>query len=82
MINPYERPAEPTQDWQPNEFTRSSFTDTNPQQCVEVARRPGFVAVRNSNHAWGDGPIIEYTDGEFEAFLKGAKAGEFDKYTS
>lgn len=79
-LDPQGRPAKPMQDWQPDEFTKSSFSENNPQQCIEVAGRPGFVALRNSTDAWGESPIVECTPGEFEAFLKGVKAGEFDKY--
>lgn len=76
--NPHQRPSVPTQEWQPGDFVKSSFTDTQQGNCVEVARRPGFVALRNSNHGWSDGPITEYTHDEWAAFLKGAKNGEFD----
>lgn len=76
--NPCQRSSALTQDWRQDEFRTSSFTGNDPQSCVEVATRPGVVAVRNSNHAWGDGPVVEYTHDEWQAFLQGAKAGEFD----
>lgn len=75
--NSHQRSSAPTQDWQPGEFVKSSFSGTNQGQCVEVATRPGHVALRNSNHAWG-GPLVEYTTDEWTAFLRGVKAGEFE----
>jgi hypothetical protein len=53
-------------------------TASNPNgDCVEVARLPaGGVAVRNSRAPRGTALI--YTRAEIEAFLAGAKAGEFD----
>jgi len=45
--------------------------------CVEVAELDGgAVAVRNSRHP--SGPALIYTRAEIEAFLIGAKNGEFD----
>ena len=53
-------------------------TASNPNgDCVEVAPLPaGGVAVRNSRAPRGTALI--YTRAEIEAFLAGAKAGEFD----
>lgn len=45
--------------------------------CVELAPlADGGVAVRNSRHR--DGPVLHYTRSEMEAFLLGAKDGDFD----
>lgn len=45
--------------------------------CVEVAELPsGEVAVRNSKDP--NGPALVYTRAEIEAFVAGAKDGEFD----
>ena len=45
--------------------------------CVEVAVLPeGEIAVRNSR--FPDGPALVYTRAEIDAFLAGAKDGEFD----
>ena len=51
---------------------------SNPNgDCVELAPLPaGGVAVRNSRAPRGTALI--YTRAEIEAFLRGAKAGEFD----
>jgi uncharacterized protein DUF397 len=46
-------------------------------QCVEVAKNlPGIVAVRHSKRP--EAEVIVYTTAEWNAFIDGAKAGEFD----
>ncbi|WP_406205453.1 DUF397 domain-containing protein [Kitasatospora sp. NBC_01560] len=46
-------------------------------QCVELAALgAGRVAVRNSTDP--EGVALIFRPGEFDAFLSGAKAGEFD----
>jgi hypothetical protein len=51
---------------------------SNPSgSCVEVAELAGdAIAVRNSRYP--SGPALIYTRAEIEAFLAGAKNGEFD----
>ncbi|GAA1916885.1 DUF397 domain-containing protein [Streptomyces sodiiphilus] len=51
---------------------------SNPSgNCVELAGLPGGgVAVRNSRDP--EGPALVYTDAEIEAFIHGAKDGDFD----
>lgn len=51
---------------------------SNPSgNCVEMAELPdGGVAVRNSR--FPDGPALLYTRAEMDAFIRGAKDGEFD----
>jgi hypothetical protein len=45
--------------------------------CVEVADLPGgAVAVRNSR--FSAGPALIYTRAEIDAFIRGAKDGDFD----
>ncbi len=57
----------------------SSFSNNN-GNCVEVAPLPdGRVAVRNSNHP-EDGVVL-FTRAEMQAWISGAKAGEFDDLT-
>ncbi len=57
----------------------SSFSGNN-GSCVEVAPLPdGRVAVRNSNHP-EDGVVL-FTRAEMQAWIAGAKAGEFDDLT-
>jgi hypothetical protein len=52
-----------------------SFSNGN---CVEVATLPdGMVGIRDSKNS--DGPVLRFTPGEWNAFLGGALAGEFDQ---
>lgn len=45
--------------------------------CVEVSELPhGFKAVRDSKDP--DGPVLIFSPGEWDAFIGGVKAGEFD----
>ncbi|ROO88858.1 uncharacterized protein DUF397 [Actinocorallia herbida] len=51
---------------------------SNPSgNCVELSELPtGEIAMRNSRHP--DGPVLVYTRAEIEAFIGGAKDGDFD----
>ncbi len=56
---------------------RTSSHSQGEGACVEAAFLPdGGVAVRHSKDP--DGSVLVYTPGEWVAFLKGAKDGEFD----
>ena len=46
--------------------------------CVQVARYSGVIMVADSKHPGG--PTLSYTLREFDAFLDGAKKGEFDDF--
>ena len=46
--------------------------------CVQVARCGDTVIIADSKHPGG--PILSYTIPEFDAFLDGAKKGEFDDF--
>ncbi|WP_406275382.1 DUF397 domain-containing protein [Nocardia sp. NBC_00881] len=61
-------------------WRKSSFS--NPSgNCVEVAETAnGQVAVRNSRDP--EGGVLFYTRPEIDAFVRGAKSGEFDYLTS
>jgi transcriptional regulator with XRE-family HTH domain len=48
--------------------------------CVQVARRDGVIMVAHSKRP--SGPILSYTLEEWDAFLDGAKKGEFDDFVS
>ena len=58
------------------DFVKASFSKNNPKTCVEVARKPEGVAMRDSKNS--DGPVLFFTHAEFTAFVNGAKNGEFD----
>lgn len=55
---------------------RKSTKTQQSGQCVEVARIGDAIGVRDSKHPAG--PILEFTLGEFAAFLDGAERGEFN----
>ena len=56
---------------------RKSRHSNSQGTCVELASLPGgAIALRNSRHP--DGPALVYTPAEIDAFLRGAKDGEFD----
>jgi hypothetical protein len=44
--------------------------------CVEIAFVDGAIAVRDSTSPTG--PVLIFTPDEWDAFVAGAKAGEFD----
>jgi hypothetical protein len=58
------------------EWRTSNRGDQSGENCVEVALAEGGVAVRDSRHP--EGPILLFTHAEWEAFVEGAKDGEFD----
>jgi Domain of unknown function (DUF397) len=57
-------------------WIKSRRSGSNGGNCVEVAfLADGGVAMRNSRHPVG--PALVFTRAEWEAFLGGAKDGEF-----
>lgn len=58
-------------------WAKSSHSGPTGGNCVEVARidDDGLVAVRNSRYP--SGPALVFTAPEWEAFVRGAKDGEF-----
>jgi len=57
--------------WQKS--TRSGPYSDN---CVEVAFVDDAIAMRDSKHP--EGPVLIFTQAEWDAFVLGAKDGEFD----
>jgi hypothetical protein len=46
--------------------------------CVEVATIPGYYGVRDTKLG-GSSPVLAFTPIEWQAFLAGVRAGEFDE---
>jgi hypothetical protein len=58
-------------------WVKSSYSASN-GACVEaMGLENGGVAVRDTKLGEGS-PVLRFTAAEWDAFLKGAKAGEFD----
>ena len=55
-------------------WRKSSFCASG--ECVEVAQRDGLIVVRNSMEPRRR--MVRYTPQEWQAFVRGVKAGEFD----
>ncbi|MCZ1006880.1 DUF397 domain-containing protein [Streptomyces lydicus] len=64
----------------PGKWVKSRKSEAN-GTCVEALKLPqGRVALRNSTDP--SGPALVFTADEMEAFLDGAKKGEFDSFAS
>jgi len=61
-----------------SDFKRSAYSNPGGiiSTCVEVARKPEGVAVRNSNDTAKN--TVFFTNDEWLAFVKGTKDGQFD----
>lgn len=57
-------------------WQKSSRSGPNCDNCVEVAFVGGAIAVRDSKNP--SGPALIFTPDEWDAFVAGAKDGEFD----
>lgn len=55
---------------------RKSARSTGNGNCVEVAILDAAVAVRDTKDR--SGPMLVFTPAEWDAFVRGAKDGEFD----
>jgi hypothetical protein len=59
-------------------WIKSSFSGPTGGNCVEVSfLADGQVALRNSRQA--DASALVFTRAEWDAFLRGARSGEFDQ---
>jgi Domain of unknown function (DUF397) len=58
------------------EWHKSSASGPHCDNCVEVAFVDDAIAVRDSKYP--DGPVLLFTQAEWDAFVGGAKDGEFD----
>ena len=61
---------------QPLQFRKSSYSQYTPNACVEVANSDNVVVIRDSKNC--SGPRLEFSQAEWDAFIKGVKNGEFD----
>jgi hypothetical protein len=59
---------------EPDNWRASTYSGT--ANCVEVAFVDGLVAVRDSKDRQGQ--VLKFTQPEWQAFLAGARDGEFD----
>ncbi len=57
-------------------WRRSSFSQGSDQTCVDVAFAGTAVMVRDSKNPAG--PTLCFTAHEWDVFLRGVEAGEFD----
>jgi uncharacterized protein DUF397 len=57
-------------------FRKSSFSPIPLVYCVEVGVRNELIRVRDSKDR--DGGELTFNAGEWDAFVRGVKAGEFD----
>lgn len=58
------------------DFTKSSLCVYPPGGCVEVAQKNGLIAVRDAKDP--SQPSLVFDKSEWQAFVAGVKAGEFD----
>ena len=58
------------------QWSKSSRSGPDRDNCVEVAFVGESIAVRDSRNP--DGPALIFTAAEWDAFVGGAKDGEFD----
>jgi hypothetical protein len=57
-------------------WRKSTRSGPNTDNCVEIAFVDGAIAVRDSKYP--DGPVLIFTPAEWDAFVGGARDGEFD----
>jgi hypothetical protein len=57
-------------------WRKATRSNTQGNQCVEVAQLKHGIAVRDSKDP--EGPKLMFTPGEWDAFVHGVKGGEFD----
>ena len=61
-------------DWVNAVWRKSVHSDSG--ACVEVATSAGWVGVRDTKDA-GSGPVLQFNQDEWTAFLAGVASGEF-----
>ncbi len=58
------------------EFSKASFSQYVWNKCVQVAIRKDVIGLRDSKDS--QKTTLTFTPDEWDAFIKGVKAGEFD----
>lgn len=61
--------------WDNAHWQKSVHSDSG--ACVEVASSAGWIGVRDTKAA-GRGPVLEFTEAEWRAFVAGVQDGQFD----
>jgi hypothetical protein len=63
-----------------NDFRKAARSGQNPQACVEVARRAGWVVIRDSKQLWNstDDHRLVFSAEQFDACLDALSAGSTD----
>jgi hypothetical protein len=67
---------QPAADLATASWRKAARSNTQGNQCVEVALLTDGIAVRDSKDP--EGPKLKFTPKEWDAFLHGVKGGEFD----
>jgi hypothetical protein len=60
------------------EFVKSTFSQQDPNGCLHVARRDGYVLLWEDGDPFEAAYLTKVPSKSISAFLKGAKSGEFD----
>jgi hypothetical protein len=58
-------------------WIKATKSGGNGGSCVEMRRHDGMIEVRDTKDG-GAGPVLSFTAAEFDAWLDGARKGEFD----
>ncbi|MEW1657930.1 DUF397 domain-containing protein [Streptomyces sp. NPDC093707] len=56
------------------DWTKSSYSSQDNQNCVETAKRPGLVGVRDSKDKAG--PALAFTSAAWTGFIEMVNSGE------
>jgi hypothetical protein len=62
-------------------WVKARKSGTNGGSCIEMRRHDDLIEVRDTKQA-GTGPVLRFTRAEFDAWLDGARKGEFDHLLS